>query len=64
MQVINPSEREVQLERKVKVLEARIQELHNEKQSSIVQSHEENKRLCINNQLLQDEIAALGKAKN
>jgi len=48
----------------VKVLEGRIKELHNEKQGLVVKSHEENKRLCFDNQMLQGKIGQVEQIKN
>ena len=48
------NENEIHLLRKVQVLEKRIQELHQEKQTCLVRSHEENKKLAMDNHFLRN----------
>lgn len=57
------SEAEAQLTRKVKVLEARIQEVHQEKQACLVRAHEENRRLAIENQHLKNTLGNYERKK-
>jgi hypothetical protein len=46
------------------MLENRIQELHREKQDCVIKAHEENKILCLNNNLLQRKIIDIESIKN